>query len=93
MSLQAIRETIDTCIESEPAVFARRTRNALAQAIVAEALVHESPAPADHAPPDLSPLVGDELAETLAAVYAGGADWTSRAIAALEPLHALARSA
>ena len=35
---------------------------------------------------------GPELAAELAAVYAGGPDWTTHAIDALEPLHALTRS-
>jgi hypothetical protein len=34
--------------------------------------------------------VGPELAEQLAVVYDGGAGWTSHAIDALAPLHALA---
>jgi len=91
VSLQAIREAIDTCAESDTATFARQTRNAIARAIVAEAMAHEAPAAAEHPPPDLRPVVGPELADTLAALYAGGDDWTSRAIDALEPLHALAR--
>ena len=91
MSLEAVRDAIDTCPESEPAVFARRTRNALAQAILASALARETPEPPLRAAPvdDLRRCVGDELGGLLAEVYAGGDDWTSRAIDALPPLHAL----
>jgi hypothetical protein len=94
MSLQAVREAIDSCPESEPVAFARRTRNALAQAILASALAREAPEPPGHAAPvdDLCRCVGDELGELLAEIYAGGDDWTSRAIDALPPLHALARA-
>jgi hypothetical protein len=93
VSLEAVRDAIDSCTESETAAFARRTRNAIAQAILEEALAHhDEPAP-DHAPPvgELRRTVGDDLGVTLAAVYEGGSEWTSRAIDALEPLHALAR--
>jgi hypothetical protein len=92
MSLDDVRDVIDTCGSLEPAVFARRTRNAIAQAILAEALVHrEQPAPV-HAPPlELRDRVGVDLGDRLVAVYAGGSDWTSHAIDALEPLNALAR--
>ena len=91
MSLEAVRDAIDTCPESEPAVFARRTRTALAQAILASALARETPEPPVRAAPveDLRRCVGDELGGLLAEVYAGGDDWTSRAIDALPPLHAL----
>jgi hypothetical protein len=94
VSLAAVREAIDTCSDCEPSVFARRTRNAIAAAILAEALAHDEPEPAPHAPPvaELRDRIGEDLSELLAAVYEGGADWTSRAIDALEPLHAIARS-
>ena len=91
MSLEAVRDAIDTCPQSEPAAFARRTRNALAQAILASALARETAGPPRHAAPvdDLRRCVGDELGTLLAEIYAGGDDWTSRAIDALPPLHAL----
>jgi hypothetical protein len=92
MSLDAVRAAIDDAPAVEPSAFARRTRNALAQAILAESFTHEPPGPAEHAPPvqDLRELVGDDLAITLAAVYEGADGWASRAIDALEQLHALA---
>jgi hypothetical protein len=94
MSLEAVRDAIDSCPESEPAVFARRTRNALAQAILASALAREAPEPPAHEAPvdDLRRCVGDELGGLLAEIYAGGEEWTSRAIDALPPLHALAHA-
>ena len=48
----------------------------------------------DHAahPDDVRAHVGDELTPELVALYDGGADWTTRAIDVLEPLHALTRS-
>lgn len=93
MSLQAVREAIDLCGETDRAAFARRTRNALAQAILAESFAHAAPEPAAHEPPvdELRSTVGDELGDALAAIYEGSGDWTSRAIDALEPLHAIAR--
>lgn len=94
VTLEAVREAIDECAGTDPAVFARRTRNALAAAILAESLSHTSPLPPAHAAPadDLRSTVGDELSATLTAIYEGGDDWTSRAIDALEPLHALTRT-
>ena len=93
MTLEAVREAIDACAETDRAAFARRTRNALAAAILAEALAHAAPEPPGHEPPveELRSRVGDELGETLAAIYEGSGDWTSRAIDALEPLHEIAR--
>ena len=93
VTLEAVRDAIDACAETEPAVLARRTRNALAAAILAEAMVHAAPSPAPHAPPvaELRTTFGDDLGAALAAIYEGGEDWPSRAIDALEPLHALAR--
>jgi len=93
VTLEAVRETIDACAGTDPAVFARRTRNALATAILAESLAHSSPPPPAHPAPvdELRTTVGDELSAELAAIYEGSDDWTSRAIDALEPLHAIAR--
>ena len=88
MTLDAVREAIDSCGEAETAVFARRTRNAIALAIVARGTAPDvRPAPVER----LCAEVGDELGHTLAEVYAGGADWTSFAIDALEPLNRLAK--
>ena len=74
--------------------FARRACNAVAQAVLAAALAPDAavgspghPAPAE----EVRALVGEELAAELVALYDGGADWTSRAIDVLEPLHALTR--
>jgi hypothetical protein len=93
MTLEAVREAIDACGETDRAAFARRTRNALAAAILAESLAHDVPAAPDHEPPvaELHSRVGDDLGDALAAIYEGRGDWTSRAIDALEPLHELAR--
>ena len=54
--------------------------------------VDEELAPPEREPPldELAGRVGQALAAELAAVYDGGAGWTSHAIDALEPLHALA---
>jgi hypothetical protein len=92
MSLAAVRAALDAAPSEETATLARRARNALAQAVLAEALAHEAPAPAERLPPieSLRERLGPELAAELAAVYAGGPDWTTHAIDALEPLHALA---
>jgi hypothetical protein len=87
MTLDAVREAIDTCGETDAAVFARRTRNAIAMAIVMRAVAPSPrPAPVDR----LCAEVGDELGHLLANVYAGGPDWTTNAIDALEPLNELA---
>lgn len=93
VTLAAVREAIDTCADSDPAVFARRTRNALAAAILAESFAHAEPGAPSHEPPvaELRDRVGDDLSQALAAIYEGCADWPSRAIDALEPLHTLAR--
>jgi hypothetical protein len=97
VSLEAAALDLRAAIESAPdldaAAFARRTRNAIAQAVVAAAFdAEETLAPPERRPPldELSGRVGPELAAELAAVYDGGAGWTSHAIDALEPLHALA---
>ena len=90
MTLDTVRQAIDSCGDTDTAVFARRTRNAIAMAIVAR----ESSTPPPHEPPvaQLREVLGDDLADHLATVYAGGEDWTTHAIDALEPLNALARS-
>jgi hypothetical protein len=93
MSLAALRAALDAAPSEETATLARRARNALAQAVLAEALAHEVAAPPEHPPPldSLCDHLGPELAADLAAVYVGGPDWTTHAIDALEPLHALTR--
>jgi hypothetical protein len=90
VSLDAVRSAIDSCGESDTRSFARRTRNAIALAVVSRGAA----APPAHPPPVdvLEYELGPELAELLAGVYAGGPDWTSSAIDALEPLHELVRS-
>jgi hypothetical protein len=88
VTLDGVRNAIDSCGEVETAVFARRTRNAIALALVARG----APEPTRRRPTSsLQDELGDELATRLAAVYAGGPDWTSAAIDALEPLHELTR--
>jgi hypothetical protein len=93
-AFEAVREAIDRAGDSERAEFARATRNAIAQAILAAALAPLSPAPPEHEPSeaDLRSLVGPDLAVALAELYRGGGDWTSRAIDVLEPLHEQARA-
>ena len=97
MSLEAtavdLRAALESAADLDPVAFARRARNAIAQAVVAAALdTSETLAPAPHRAPvdELSDRVGPELAAELAAVYDGGPGWTSHAIDALEPLHSLA---
>jgi hypothetical protein len=97
MSLEAAADDLRAAIESAPdldaAEFARRARNAIAQAVLAAAFaVDETLAPPTHRPPldELRGQVGPELAAELAAVYDGALGWTSHAIDALQPLHALA---
>jgi hypothetical protein len=88
-----LRSAIESAAELEAAAFARRTRNAIAQAVVAAALTaEETLAPAEqHAPiEELRGRVGPDLAAALAAVYDGRAGWTGYAIDALQPLHELA---
>jgi hypothetical protein len=94
MSLAAVRAALDAAPSEDTATLARRARNALAQAVLAEAFSHEPAPPPERLPPveSLRERLGPELAAELAAVYAGGPDWTTHAIDALEPLHALARS-
>ena len=91
MSLADVRAALDTAPTADTAALARRARNEIAKAVVAEALAHETPPPADPPVDALRERFGPELATELAAVYAGGPDWTSHAIDALEPLHALTR--
>ena len=97
MSLEAAAVDLRAAIESAPeldvAAFARRARNAIAQAVLAAAFdAEERLAPPEREPPldELAGRVGPELAAELAFVYDGGVGWTSHAIDALEPLHALA---
>jgi hypothetical protein len=93
--LSPVREAIDAAGETDRATFVRRTRNAVARAVVEASLAPSAvvPAPA-HAPPadEVRALVGDELGAALVELYGGGDDWTTRAIDVLEPLHALARA-
>jgi hypothetical protein len=95
MTLALVREAIDACASTDAAVFARRARNAIAQALLAESLGRVSAAAPPHDPPveALRERVGAELSDALAAVYRGGDGWTTHAIDALEPLHELARRA
>jgi hypothetical protein len=94
MSLAAVRAALDAAPSEDTRTLARRTRNALAQAVLAEAFAHEAPAPPERLPPveSLRDRLGPDLAAQLASVYAGGPDWTRHAIDALEPLHALTRA-
>ena len=94
MSLDGIRDAIDEAPRTDTVLFARRVRNAIARAVLAEALAHEQAVPPEREPPAdaLTARVGPELAAELVAVYAGGSDWTTHAIDALEPLHELARA-
>jgi hypothetical protein len=88
-----LRAAIDSATELDSAAFARRARNAIAQAVIAAAFAaQDTLTPAGHGAPieELRGRVGPELAAELAAVYEGGAGWTSHAIDALEPLHSLA---
>jgi hypothetical protein len=90
MSLDAVRSAIDSCGESDTRSFARRTRNAIALAVVAQRSA--SPARREAPVARLRREVGPELAELLTDVYEGGPEWTTRAIDALEPLHELVRA-
>ena len=86
---------MDTAGGAERAAFARATRNAVAQAILAAALTPDSTTGApEHEPPEaeVRELVGAELGEALSALYRGGQNWTSRAIDLLEPLNELAHA-
>jgi hypothetical protein len=94
VSLAALRSAVDRAPALDAPAFARAARNALAQAVLAEAITHTEDPPPSHEPPldAVRARVGDELAAHLAAVYAGGDGWTTHAIDALEPLHALTRA-
>src|SRR3954466_2256432 len=93
MSLAAVRAALDAAPSADTVTLARRTRNALAQAVLAEALAHEPPAPAEHLPPleALRDRLGAQLGADRAPVYVGGPDWRSHATDAPEPLHELVR--
>ena len=98
MSLAAaaadFRAAVDAAPRVDAATFARRTRNAIAQAVLAAALApDEEVGDAEHAPPvdDVRVHAGEPLASQLVELYDGCPDWTSRAIDVLKPLHALAR--
>jgi hypothetical protein len=99
VSLPAAAADFRAAVDAAPTVdaptFARRTRNAIAQAVLAAAFspAEEEVGSPEHRPPaaEVSALVGDELARDLLALYDGGEGWTSRAIDVLEPLHTLTR--
>ena len=94
-ALRDFRDAIDAAGEVDRSTFARRARNAAARAVLAAALTSETTvaAPAHAAPAEhVRAHAGPELAAELIALYDGGADWTSRAIDVLEPLHELARA-
>jgi hypothetical protein len=93
--LGPLRDAVDQVAERDRAAFARATRNAVAQAILAAALTPDSPvAEPDHEPPvdEVRELLGADLGDALTELYRGGDDWTSRAIDLLEPLNELAHS-
>ena len=93
--LRPLRDTVDTAVASDRAAFARAARNAVAQAILAAALVPDAGAGLpEHAPPadEVRDLLGPDVGDALTALYLGGEDWTSRAIDLLEPLNALAHA-
>jgi hypothetical protein len=97
------RAAVDAAPSVDAATFARRTRNAIAQLVLAAAAPSAGPrtGPVEgvwgnrELPPAarraLRAHVGDDLARELVALYDGGEGWTSRAIDVLEPLHSLAR--
>ncbi len=93
--LRPLRDAVDTAVASDRASFARATRNAVAQAILAAALVPDADVGrAEHEPPEaeVRDLLGPDVGDALTALYRGGDDWTSRAIDLLEPLNALAHA-
>lgn len=93
--LRPLRDTVDTAAASDRAAFARAARNAVAQAILAAALVPDAGAGLpEHEPPvaEVRDLLGPDVGDALTALYRGGDDWTSRAIDLLEPLNALAHA-
>jgi pyrroloquinoline quinone (PQQ) biosynthesis protein C len=88
-----LRAALEPDTELDAAAFARRARNAIAQAVIAAAFAaEETLAPPVREPPvdELTGRFGPRLAAELASVYVGREGWTSHAIEALEPLHALA---
>jgi hypothetical protein len=93
MSLEGIRAAIDSAPHGDRAAAARQIRNAIARAVLDEALSHEQVGPPSHPPPAtaLRERVGPDLADGLLRVYAGDPDWTTHALDALEPLHQIAR--
>jgi hypothetical protein len=93
--LQPLRDTVDAAVASDRAAFARAARNAIAQAILAAALVPDARAGRpEHEPPaaEVRDLLGPDVGDALTELYRGGDDWTSRAIDLLEPLNALAHA-
>ena len=94
MTLDGIRRALDEAATTDTPSFARRARNELAKAVLAEAMVPGAVSPPGHVLrlDELERRLGPQLAAHLAAVYAGDAGWTSHAIDALQPLDALARA-
>ena len=93
--LRPLRDAVDAAAASDRAAFARAARNAVAQAILAAALVPDADAgQPEHEPPEaeVRDLLGPDVGEALTALYRGGDDWTSRAIDLLEPLNELAHA-
>ncbi len=93
--LRPLRDAVDTAVAGDRAAFARATRNAVAQAILAAALSPEAATGRpEHEPPDaeVRNLLGPDVGGALMELYRGGDDWTSRAIDLLEPLNALAHA-
>ena len=93
--LRPLRDAVDTAVASDRAAFARATRNAVAQAILAAALAPDAAAGRpEHEPPEseVRNLLGPDVGDALTELYRGGDDWTTRAIDLLEPLNALAHS-
>ena len=94
-ALRPLRDAVDQVAARDRAAFARATRNAVAQAILASAFAADSAVEQpDHEPPvdEVRALLGPDLGDALTALYRGGDDWTSRAIDLLEPLNELAHA-
>ena len=94
-ALGPLRAAVDRAATTDRAAFARATRNAVAQAILAAALAPDSAAgQPDHEPPEaeVRNLLGPDVGDALTALYRGGGDWTTRAIDLLEPLNELAHA-
>lgn len=92
--LRPLRDAVDTAVDQDRAAFARAARNAVARTILAAAMAPDAVAerPAKEPPEaEIRELLGPELGGALAALYRGGDDWTSRAIALLVPLNDVAR--